>query len=68
MSVLEPKLSILDEIDSGLDVDSIKILIGAINNLKSPSRSIMIITHYSKFLNYINPDVVHIILNGKIII
>jgi Fe-S cluster assembly ATP-binding protein len=67
VSILKPKLSILDEIDSGLDVDSVKTLIDSINNLKSSKKSIIIITHYSKILNYINPNVVHIVLNGKIV-
>ncbi|NDC82924.1 Fe-S cluster assembly ATPase SufC [bacterium] len=67
MAVLEPQLVILDEIDSGLDVDALRIVSGAVNRLKDADRSFLIITHYQRLLNYITPDVVHIMADGKII-
>ena len=67
MSLLEPKLAILDETDSGLDIDALKIVSNGVNNLKNKDRSFLIITHYQRLLNYIVPDKVHILSNGKII-
>ena len=67
MSLLEPKLAIMDETDSGLDIDALKTVANGINDLKSSERSFLIITHYQRLLNYIIPDKVHILANGKII-
>lgn len=67
MSILEPKLAILDEIDSGLDIDALKIVSEGVNSLKSPKRSMILITHYQRLLTYIVPDMVHVLANGKII-
>jgi len=67
MSLLEPKLAILDETDSGLDIDALKTVANGVNNLKNKDRSFLIITHYQRLLNYIIPDKVHILLKGKII-
>lgn len=67
MSLLNPKLSILDETDSGLDIDALKIVAEAVNSLKSKDKSFLIITHYQRLLNYIKPDFVHVLMNGKII-
>lgn len=67
MSILEPKLAILDETDSGLDVDAIKIVADGINKFKNEERSILVITHYNKLLNYLKPDYIHILLDGKIV-
>ena len=67
MALLEPRLGILDETDSGLDVDALKIVAEGVNNLRSPDRSFLIVTHYQRLLNYIKPDVVHILVEGKIV-
>ena len=67
MSILEPKFAILDETDSGLDVDSIRIVSEGVNKMKGPKMGILIITHYYRILNYITPDKVHILINGKIV-
>lgn len=67
MALLEPKLAILDETDSGLDIDALKIVANGVNQLSSPDNSIVLITHYQRLLNYIEPDFVHIMANGKII-
>jgi Fe-S cluster assembly ATP-binding protein len=67
MSLLNPKLSILDETDSGLDIDALKIVAEVVNSLKSKDKSFLIITHYQRLLNYIKPDFVHVLMNGKII-
>ena len=67
MSVLRPRLCILDETDSGLDVDAMKQVAKGVNALRDPDRSILVITHYQRLLNYIDPDVVHIMVDGKII-
>jgi len=66
MTILEPKLSILDETDSGLDIDAIKIVSDGVNSLRSKERSFLIITHYQRLLDYIKPDFVHILIDGKI--
>ena len=67
MAMMEPKLSILDETDSGLDIDALKIVANGVNSLKSSSSSIILITHYQRLLNYIVPDFVHILKDGKIV-
>ena len=67
MTILEPKLAILDETDSGLDIDAIKIVSDGVNFLRSKERSFLIITHYQRLLDYIKPDFVHVLINGKIV-
>lgn len=67
MALLEPKLAILDETDSGLDIDALKIIAQGVNNLRSPQRAMVLITHYQRLLDYIKPDHVHILAGGKII-
>ena len=67
MKLLEPKLSILDETDSGLDIDALKIVSEGVNALRSKESSFLIITHYQRLLNYIKPDFVHVLINGKIV-
>jgi Fe-S cluster assembly ATP-binding protein len=67
MAVLEPKLSILDETDSGLDIDALKIVANGVNMLKSKDNSTIVVTHYQRLLNYIIPDFVHVLYNGKIV-
>ncbi len=67
MQILEPKLAVLDETDSGLDIDALKIVSDGVNALRSPERSFLIITHYQRLLNYIVPDFVHVLVDGKIV-
>ena len=67
MAMLEPSLCILDETDSGLDIDALRIVANGINKLRTPERSFLVITHYQRLLNYIVPDVVHVMFNGKIV-
>lgn len=67
MAMLEPELAILDETDSGLDVDALKIVAEGVNALRSPEKSFIIITHYQKLLEYIRPDVVHVLKDGRIV-
>ena len=67
MSLLEPKLSILDETDSGLDIDALKIVAEGVNTLRDKKNSFLIITHYQRLLDYIKPDFVHVLMNGKIV-
>ena len=67
MAVLEPQLAILDETDSGLDIDALKIIADGVNRLRSPSRAIVVVTHYQRLLNYIVPDVVHVLVDGRIV-
>ena len=67
MAMLKPRLSILDETDSGLDIDALKIVANGVNKLYSKTNSFLIITHYQRLLNHINPDFVHILSNGKIV-
>ena len=67
MAMLEPKLSILDETDSGLDIDALRIVAEGVNKLKSPENSCIVITHYQRLLDYIKPDVVHVLYNGSIV-
>ena len=67
MLTLEPSLSILDETDSGLDIDALKIISDGVNRYKSPERSFLIITHYQRLLEYIEPDIVHVLIGGEIV-
>ena len=67
MLVLEPKCAILDETDSGLDIDALRIVASGVNALRSPERSILVVTHYQRLLDYIVPDKVHVLMNGKIV-
>ncbi len=67
LEVLQPTLAILDETDSGLDVDALRIVAEGVNSMRSPGRSFIVVTHYQRLLNYITPDVVHILVNGKIV-
>jgi len=67
MAMLEPKLSILDETDSGLDIDALRIVANGVNKLKNSENSFLVITHYQRLLDYIVPDVVHVLYNGKIV-
>ena len=67
MAVLEPKLAILDETDSGLDIDALKIVSSGVNKLKRPDNAQLVITHYQRLLNYIVPDYVHVLVDGKIV-
>ncbi len=66
MLVLEPKLAILDETDSGLDIDAIRIVADGVNSLRDPARSVLLITHFQRLLDYITPDHIHILVDGKI--
>jgi len=67
MAVLEPKLAILDETDSGLDIDALKIVAAGVNSLRSPERAFIVVTHYQRMLNYIVPDAVHVLHEGRIV-
>ena len=67
MAVLQPKLAILDETDSGLDIDALRIVANGVNALRSPERSMLVITHYQRLLNYIVPDFVHVMVDGRIV-
>jgi Fe-S cluster assembly ATP-binding protein len=67
MALLEPKLCVLDETDSGLDIDALKVVADGVNGLRSPDRSMIVITHYQRLLDYIVPDVVHIMAKGRIV-
>jgi Fe-S cluster assembly ATP-binding protein len=67
MAVLEPKLCILDETDSGLDIDALKVVADGVNALRSPNRAMVVITHYQRLLDYIVPDVVHVLSKGRIV-
>jgi len=67
MAMLEPKLSILDETDSGLDIDALKIVSNGVNKLRTKDNAVLVITHYQRLLDYIVPDYVHVLLNGKIV-
>jgi len=66
MAVLEPKLAILDETDSGLDIDALKIVANGVNAMRGPDRAIILVTHYQRLLNYVVPDVVHVLTQGRI--
>jgi Fe-S cluster assembly ATP-binding protein len=67
MALLEPKLAVLDETDSGLDIDALKIVADGVNRLRSPERAMIVITHYQRLLNHIVPDVVHVLSKGRIV-
>ncbi|WP_300599799.1 Fe-S cluster assembly ATPase SufC [Niabella sp.] len=67
MAMLEPKLAILDETDSGLDIDAIRIVANGVNKLRTPENGILVITHYQRLLDYIIPDFVHVLYNGRIV-
>jgi Fe-S cluster assembly ATP-binding protein len=67
MAVLEPKLAILDETDSGLDIDALKIVAHGVNTMRSPERAILVVTHYQRLLDYIVPDRVHVLVDGRIV-
>lgn len=67
MAVLEPRLAIMDETDSGLDIDALKIVSNGVNQLRRENRSFVVITHYQRLLNYIEPDFVHVLMDGKIV-
>jgi Fe-S cluster assembly ATP-binding protein len=67
MAVLEPSLAILDETDSGLDIDALRLVAGGVNRLRREDRSIIVVTHYQRLLDYIVPDVVHVLADGKIV-
>ena len=67
MAVLEPRLAILDETDSGLDIDALKIVANGVNKLHAPDKSAIVVTHYQRLLNYIQPDFVHVLMGGRIV-
>jgi len=67
MAILEPKLAILDETDSGLDIDALRIVANGVNSLRSPERAMLVVTHYQRLLNYIVPDFVHVLVDGRIV-
>ena len=67
MSILQPKLAVLDETDSGLDIDALRIVASGVNALRSPERSFLVVTHYQRLLNYIKPDFVHVLVDGRIV-
>ena len=67
MAVLEPKLAILDETDSGLDIDALRVVANGVNQLRNPNNAAIVITHYQRLLDYIKPDIVHVLYNGRIV-
>ena len=67
MAILQPRLAVLDETDSGLDIDALKIVAEGVNRLRSPKRSMIVITHYQRLLNFIVPDVVHVLAKGRVV-
>jgi len=67
LAVLAPKLAVLDETDSGLDIDALKVVAKGVNAMRSPERSFVVVTHYQRLLNYIVPDYVHVLMNGRIV-
>ena len=67
MAVLEPKLALLDETDSGLDIDALRVVSDGVNRLRSPSNAVVLVTHYQRILDYITPDHVHVLLDGRIV-
>jgi Fe-S cluster assembly ATP-binding protein len=67
MAVLEPRLAVLDETDSGLDIDALRVVADGVNAMRAPERSIVLVTHYQRLLNYIVPDVVHVLTDGRIV-
>ena len=66
MALLEPAFAVLDETDSGLDIDALKIVADSVNSLRAPDRTMLVITHYQRLLDYIVPDQVHVLANGRI--
>jgi Fe-S cluster assembly ATP-binding protein len=67
MAMLEPKLALLDETDSGLDIDALRLVAGGINKLRAPGRAVVLITHYQRLLDYVEPDRVHVLSEGRIV-
>lgn len=67
MAMLEPQLAIMDETDSGLDIDALRVIAGGVNTLRSPERAIILVTHYQRLLEYIQPDFVHVLVGGRIV-
>jgi Fe-S cluster assembly ATP-binding protein len=67
MAVLEPRLAILDETDSGLDIDALRVVANGVNSLRRPDNAIIVVTHYQRLLNYIVPDYVHVLANGRLV-
>jgi Fe-S cluster assembly ATP-binding protein len=67
MTLLEPRLAIMDETDSGLDIDALRVVADGVNRLRAPERSMIVITHYQRLLNYIVPDVVHVLSKGRVV-
>jgi Fe-S cluster assembly ATP-binding protein len=67
MAVLEPKLAVLDETDSGLDIDALRIVADGVNKLRTPENAVVLVTHYQRLLNYIVPDFVHVLYKGRIV-
>jgi len=67
MAILDPRLAVLDETDSGLDIDALKVVAGGVNQLRSPQRAMVLVTHYQRLLDYIVPDFVHVLLDGRIV-
>ena len=67
MAILDPKLAILDETDSGLDIDALRIVANGVNQFRSPSKAIVLVTHYQRILNYVTPDYVHVLIDGRIL-
>jgi Fe-S cluster assembly ATP-binding protein len=67
MAVLEPRLAVLDETDSGLDIDALKIVSNGVNALRNHERAMLVVTHYQRLLNYIVPDFVHVLTDGRIV-
>ena len=67
MALLEPKLAVLDETDSGLDIDALRVVAGGIDTLRRPDNAIVLVTHYQRLLNYVTPDRVHVLVGGRIV-
>jgi Fe-S cluster assembly ATP-binding protein len=67
MTILDPELALLDETDSGLDIDALKIVAKGVNEFRGPSKAIVLVTHYQRILNYITPDHVHVLIDGRIV-
>jgi Fe-S cluster assembly ATP-binding protein len=67
MAVLDPRLAILDETDSGLDIDALRIVAGGVNRLRRPDNAMILVTHYQRILEYIQPDQVHVLFDGRIV-
>jgi Fe-S cluster assembly ATP-binding protein len=67
MAMLEPKIAILDEADSGLDIDALRIVANGVNQLRNSELGVVVITHYQRILRYLKPDVVHVLMNGQIV-